>query len=170
MAAAQGWHPGRILQEVKREERRTRDGQTISDWLEQEEPKAAKGPVYTLEVSILHGDLRFSKYPVAVGHYDGDGIVSAEKYLDRLLDGRLTDRLGMRLYPGPVGTAEVIYGAKDSTPGGALVIGLGDMGSINTSVVEQGVTTAALRNALAIAEETGKKRDRSLVPQVSARC
>ena len=143
---------------MKREERRARDGQTVADWLEQEEPKAAKGPVYTLEVSILHGDLQFSKYALAVGHYDGDGIVSAEKYLDLLLDGRLSDRFGMRLYPGPVGTAEVIYGAKGSTPDGALVIGLGDMGGINTTVVEQGVTTAALRHALAIAERPGKKR------------
>jgi tetratricopeptide (TPR) repeat protein len=149
-----------FFREVRREEGRARDLRTVSDWLEQEEPKALKGPVYTLEVSILHGDLRFSRYPVAVGHYDGDGIVSAEKYLDRLLDGRLTDRVGMRLYPGPVGTAEVIYGAKDSTPGGALVIGLGDMGSINTAVVERGVMTAAVRHALAVAEQLDGKRER----------
>ncbi len=150
-----------FFKEVKREESRGGDAKTVSDWLEQEEPMAAKGPVYTLEVGILHGDLRFSQYPVAVGHYDGDGIVSAEKYLDRLLDGRLTDRLGMRLYPGPVGTAEVIYGEKNSLPGGALVIGLGEMGSINTEIVEQGVTTAALRHALAVAEQaTPKQGDR----------
>ena len=152
--------PDEFFRELKREEARTRGLQPVSDWLEQEEPKAVKGPVYTLEVSTLHGDLRFSRYPVAVGHYDGDGIVSAEKYLDRLLDGRLTDRLGMLLYPGPVGTAEVIYGAKGSTSGGALVIGLGDMGSINTGVVERGVTTAALRHALAVAEQPDAREGR----------
>lgn len=151
-----------FFRELKREEMRARDLNTvpINEWLEQEEPMAIKGPVYTLEIGILHGDLRFSQYPVAVGHYDGDGVVSAEKYLDRLLDGRLTDRLGMRLYPGPAGTAEVIYGAKGSLPGGALVIGLGDMGSINSEIVEQGVTTAALRHALSIAEQSPAQQGR----------
>jgi hypothetical protein len=144
---------------VKREQSRSRDGQPIAEWLEQEEATVA-GPVYVLEVSILHGDLQFAQYPVAVGHYEGDGIVSAEKYLDRLLNGRLADRLGMRLYPGPVGTAEVIYGEKGSTPGGALVIGLGDMSTLNTEVVKQGVTTAALRHALAIAEQPVDRRRR----------
>ncbi|HKP73141.1 MAG TPA: CHAT domain-containing protein [Pyrinomonadaceae bacterium] len=147
-----------FFREVRREERGARDGQTVSDWLEQEEMATAEVPVYNLEVSMLHGDLRLARHPVVVGHYDGDGIVSAEKYLDRLLDGRLTDRLGMRLYPGPVGTAEVIYGEKDSSPGGALIVGLGDMGSINSEVVERGVMTVALRHALAVSEQPASEQ------------
>ncbi|HKP87135.1 MAG TPA: hypothetical protein VJZ26_13615, partial [Blastocatellia bacterium] len=147
--------PAEFFREVKREEGRTRGGQPVGEWLEQEEPMTAAGPLYSIQVSVLHGDLRHTHYPVAVGHYDGDGIISAERYIDRLLDGRLTDRIGMRLYPGPVGTAEVVYGSKDSKLSGAMVIGLGEMGEINTDVVKQGVTAAALRHAVTLAERPG---------------
>ncbi len=145
--------PAENFREVQRSVSYTRDGQTVSDWLEKEEPIAVAGPVYTLRVRVSHGDLRHARHPVAVGHYDGDGIVSAEKYLDRLLDGRLADRLRMRLYPGPSGTAEVIYGPRGSAPRGAMVIGLGEMGEISASVVRRGVTVAALRHALSVAEQ-----------------
>jgi CHAT domain-containing protein len=141
------------FREVFRDVSNARGEATVSDWLEKEEPAAAAGPVYTLTVKLSHGDLRHAKHPVAVGHYDGDGIVSAEKYLDRLLGGRLADRLRMRLYPGPVGTAEVIYGGRGSAPRGALILGLGEMGEINADVVRLGITTAALRHAISIAEQ-----------------
>ena len=35
-----------------------------------------------LRVSVMHGHLKFADWPVMVGHYKGDTIVSAEKVLD----------------------------------------------------------------------------------------
>lgn len=124
----------------------------ITAWLEKPEPPGAVES-YELRVTVSHGDLRHAKYPVAVGHYDGDGIISAEKYLDRLLDGRLANRFGTKLYPGPVGTAEVVLAPEGRTPRGALVIGLGDMGDISVDAVRQGVLTAALRYAVDVLEQ-----------------
>jgi len=40
----------------------------------------------------MHGHLKFADWPVLVGHYKGDTIISAEKVLDAELDGRLTHR------------------------------------------------------------------------------
>lgn len=108
-----------------------------------------------LRVSVSHGNLRHSSLPLAVGHYAGDTIVSAEKVLDRELGGALSERYRLGLYPGPKGTFEVVL-APGSTPPGALVIGLGDLGELSAAAVTQGVTRAALRYALKVAERPAK--------------
>jgi CHAT domain-containing protein len=125
---------------------------SITEWLEKEEPMAPTDVEYELRVSVAHGDLRHARYPVAVGHYEGDGIISAEKYLDILLGGRLANRYGMRLYPGPVGTAAVVHAPAGQKVAGALVIGLGEMGQINADIVREGVTAALLQYALSVME------------------
>lgn len=113
---------------------------------------------YTLLISISHGDLRLAKYPLAVGHYDGDTIVHAEKRLDGQLGGRLTELFNLYLYPGPEGTAEVIN-LPHAKPPGALVIGLGDVGEIKPALVRNGISNAVLRYAMAVLNETRNKRD-----------
>lgn len=107
---------------------------------------------YPLTVSVTHGDLRMVRYPVIVGHYQGDSIVSAEAVLDRRLANRLSHRFQMGLYPGPAGTVEVIRSPK-SLPPGAIIIGLGHVGSVTPEVIRRGVAAAALRYALQIVEE-----------------
>ncbi len=114
-------------------------------------------PEYTLQLSVVHSDLRLAKYPVAVGHYHNDTIVSAEEYLDKRLNGELSKRYRMNLYPGQVGTAEVIHGDENSHPPGALVIGLGEVGEVTLEKVRLGVTTAALRYALEVAEKATRE-------------
>ena len=136
---------------IVRETRVARDGR-VEEWLEAEARPVEAFESYTLRVSVSHGDLRNSKYPVAVGHYDGDGIVSAEKYIDYQLGGRLSKRAGMKLYPGPIGTAEVIMGGEAAAPAGALIIGLGEMNQLSPEAVRTGVTTAALRYAAHVYE------------------
>ncbi len=126
--------------------------ESVSDWLEQEEPMIVTGINYDLRVSVTHGDLRHAKHPVAVGHYDGDGIISSESYVDHLLGGRLANRYGMRLYPGPVGTAAFVNAPAGQTFAGALVIGLGEMGDLSADVVRRGVMTATLQYALDVLE------------------
>ena len=52
--------------------------------------------VYPLTVSVLHSHLRQADYPVAIGHYRDDTIVSAEAALDVALGGRLEPPAGSR--------------------------------------------------------------------------
>lgn len=140
--------------EVQRVARSTRGGdQAEVHWLEAEDPLP---PPYTFQVGMLHGDLRYAAHPVAVGHYNDDGIISAEKIIDGLLGEPLSRRHEMRLYPGPVGTSEVILAPPGSPIKGTLVIGLGDVGDINMEAVRQSVSAAALRFALAVLERSSK--------------
>jgi pimeloyl-ACP methyl ester carboxylesterase len=116
----------------------------------------AADSAYTVQVSVMHGHLRYAKYPVAVGHYTGDSIVSAEYILDKRLGGRLSARHSLNRYPGPKGTCAVITVEPDHQPPGALIIGLGEVGEIRANVVRQGITTAALEYALAVAERPAR--------------
>ncbi|HLH42397.1 MAG TPA: CHAT domain-containing protein, partial [Bryobacteraceae bacterium] len=105
-----------------------------------------------LRVKITHGHLRDARHPVIVGHYAGDGIVSAEAALDRQLGGRLSARFHMDLYPGTPGTVEIVR-APGCHPAGAIVIGLGEVGEITAAKVRQGVLEACLQYALMKADD-----------------
>ena len=76
------------------------------------------------------------------GHFINDGILYAEKAIDYNLKGVLMERYLLGIYPGEIGTSEVIItGQKDFN--GAIIVGLGEPGSLTayqlSLSVEQGV-------------------------------
>ncbi len=95
-----------------------------------------------IRVYVSHGDLRFASYPVMAGHFSGDAILYAEKAIDNNLNGRLSHRHALGLYPGEIGTNLYEAGKAETFPG-ALIIGLGEFGSLTsfqlTRSVEQAV-------------------------------
>jgi CHAT domain-containing protein len=112
-----------------------------------------------INLRAKHGHLREAEYPVAVGHYLGDGIVSAEKVLDQQLNGRLSENFQLDLYPGRDGTAEV-FESPESLPPGALVIGLGEVGEIGAEKIRRGIAAAVLRYALVRLRNANPESDR----------
>lgn len=111
---------------------------------------AAIGSV--IEVSVRHGDLSYARFPVLVGHYAGDTIVSAEAALDRRLQGALTRRVDIGLYPGRAGTHAVFFNEDpERSPKGAIVVGLGQVGELSPTRLETGVRDALLEFALQLA-------------------
>jgi tetratricopeptide (TPR) repeat protein len=110
-------------------------------------------PQPALRVWVSHGHLRHAQYPLIIGHYKDDSVVSAEKTLDRALDGRLTTRFAMGVYPGPDGTAEIMITPANKPPG-ALVIGLGAVGELTQEKLRRAVTNAVLRYSLAVTDST----------------
>ena len=109
-------------------------------------PKPREAPV---RVRVVHANLALARHPVAVGHYAGDTIISAEAHLDRALDGELTRRHLLGLYPGPVGTSALFTNPRlhqdpPPSPLGAIVIGLGTPGSLNGSTLSRAVSRAML--------------------------
>ena len=105
-----------------------------------------------IEVSVRHGDLAYARFPVLVGHYLGDTIVSAERALDQRLNGALTRRLDIGLYPGRAGTHAVFFNEDpDRSPTGAIVVGLGQVGELSPTRLETGVRDALLEYALQLA-------------------
>lgn len=100
-----------------------------------------------LNVEVFNGDLKWAKYPVMVGHFKHDGIVSAESAIDRYLNNKLSERHLMGFYPGEIGDQDIIYDPKNS-PIGALVIGLGDKDDLTGYNLAKSVEKAMLKYAV----------------------
>lgn len=119
-----------------------------------------------ITVVVAHGNLGFARHAVAVGHYTGDTIISAERHLDRRLHGALSARLDLGRYPGPLESSAVFINPllasdPDVTPKGAIVVGLGQVGRLSAATLTRTFTKALLefvlqsRAALPRAETTG---------------
>ncbi len=116
-------------------------------------PEAPSGPKRQIKVSVAQGNLGFAKYPVMVGHYQGDTLISAEAQLDRYLDGRLAERHRLGRYPGPIETSAVILNPT-AQPGGAIVVGLGEVGQLTPNQLARSVKHALIEYAIAQADST----------------
>lgn len=102
-----------------------------------------------IQLKVIHGHLAFARYPVLVGHYNGDTLAGAEAQLDRALERRLSQRRSLGLYPGPIGTNTIVL---DDTqrPRGAVVVGLGEAASLSLGGLRRTLRQGML--ALAAAE------------------
>ena len=110
--------------------------------------------VYPLTVSVLHSHLRQAEYPLAIGHYRDDTIVSAEAALDVALGGRLSRRLDLDVYAGATGAVEILS-VPGAHPPGAIVIGLGEVGDLTPEKLVRLVANAAVRHAVRVADTSG---------------
>jgi transcription initiation factor IIF auxiliary subunit len=97
-----------------------------------------------VNVTVSNGHLQYAAYPLMVGHFLNDGILSAERSIDEQLDHELSKRHRLGIYPGPIGTSNVLISENQGAFRGALVIGLGKQGELTgyqlTRTVEQGIT------------------------------
>lgn len=104
---------------------------------------------HVLKLSVCNGDLKYAAYPVLAGHFTGDGILYAEKAIDFYLKGALSERHRLGLYPGPVGSSEVVLSFAPGDFKGAVIVGLGDFGTLTAfqlaKSVEQGTCNYLLK-------------------------
>ncbi|MDK3071550.1 CHAT domain-containing protein [Sedimentitalea sp. JM2-8] len=115
--------------------------------------KKEQKPVH---VSLLHGNLRFASYPLAVGHYIDAPMMGAEEALDESLDRELSKVRDLGLYPGEIETCEVIL-REDQSPKGAVVIGLGTLGTLSPGGLKDSFRQAVLRYCLIVRERRKEK-------------
>lgn len=99
-------------------------------------------PNQQVSISITHGDLGHAAYPLIVGHFEGDGIVEAEKVLDRKLNNYLSLRHATNNYPGAINTHEIVLRKPDCA--GAIIVGLGDFGTLTENLLSQTLRQALL--------------------------
>ena len=104
-----------------------------------------------IKVSIKHGDLRYARNPVLLGHYQADSIVGGERNLDECLCGKLSERRRLGLYPGPIETTDMVLD-EDATPPGAIIVGLGAVGSLSTGELRRTIARGLVNYALLAAE------------------
>jgi CHAT domain-containing protein len=106
-----------------------------------------------IQVSVVHGNLAYASAPIAVGHYLGDAIMSAEQHLDRVLGGVLVRRLQVGLYPGALETSAVFLhpgwaADRHVSPKGAIVVGLGPVGRLGAAALMRTFSRALLEYVL----------------------
>jgi len=115
-----------------------------------------------IRVSVSHGDLKYAKFPVLAGHFEHDSILTTEKAIDNQLNGELSRLLRMGLYPGPIGTNQVVLAEKNfETPfQGGVIVGLGVPGELSSYQlmisIEKGVSRyLTIRNQSEDSSEEG---------------
>ncbi len=104
-------------------------------------------PVSEFNVKVINADLEMASFPVMVGHFFMDLILSAEKALDDYLNGRLSQRLGIGYYPGKVGESEIFFNLK-TQPKGAIICGLGAPEKLTSFLLAKTVKLATLKYAM----------------------
>lgn len=108
-----------------------------------------------IRVKVVHGSLEFASYPILVGHYSGDTLVSAEAALDRHLGGRLLASLRLGLHPGEINTAQ-FFPNDGRKPKGAIVVGLGEVGSLTPGALESAVSRGIRTYTTSQVDEQGQ--------------
>jgi hypothetical protein len=89
-----------------------------------------------IKLDVVCGHLAFARYPLLVGHYSGDTFAGTEARLDQVLEGRLTARRRMGLYPGPIGSSMIVLDPK-ARPPGAVVVGLGEPAQLSAGTLRR---------------------------------
>jgi len=140
----------------------SRGGEIISEVFESSEPlydseavvkaifdtqQKSEPETESFNIKVIHGDLKVSAYPVMVGHFFMDLILSSEKALDAYLSNRLSQRLGIGYYPGKIGESEVFFNLN-TQPKGAIVCGLGASGTLTSYMLSKTVKQAVLKYAM----------------------
>ncbi len=111
-----------------------------------------------IEVSVTHGDLSFTRNPVAVGHYVGDSLIGAEKALDWCLGSALSESRYLGIYPGAAGTEKYFRNQSEQLPPGALVIGLGAVGRLSPGLLRNAFLKAILIYVTSLREKSEHKK------------
>jgi hypothetical protein len=117
-----------------------------------------------LDVEVLNGNLSFVAEPLFVGHYRSSELTGTEAAVDRMLGGAMKTALEVGLYPEARGKQSVFVNtARDPLnpwrpprPRAAVVVGLGDEGTLREADLVHGVTQAVLAWAQRLAEERGE--------------
>lgn len=101
-------------------------------------------------VTIEHGDLRLQSGAIAVGHYDGAPLISAEKALNEILNDSLQMHRTAGIYPASIGTSELFFDNDLSRfgPNAGLIVGLGQFGFLTPQYLKRTLTHGLIRFAL----------------------
>ncbi|HEX8603059.1 MAG TPA: CHAT domain-containing protein, partial [Pseudoduganella sp.] len=111
-----------------------------------------------LLVKVHHGDLRFIRAPLLVGHYKSMTLTGAEAVIDGLLGNRMSKALRAGVYPEREGSFQIFENGRHThagrrkqryipRPRAAVVVGLGEEGKLSTQVLSYTVRIGVLAYA-----------------------
>jgi len=107
-----------------------------------------------LEVSLASGHLKYARFPVMVGHFQQDNIVSAEAVINYLLDSKLKERWDAGLYPGEIGSHLLVLNPVGALFAGCCVVGLGYPEALTPALIGETVRKGALNYAFYVRDNT----------------
>lgn len=95
-----------------------------------------------LTIRVHHGDLRFVKAPLLLGHYQSGTLSGTEAVVDTLVNGRMAKALRAGVYPERLGSFQIFEnghyhhaGRRKQRliprPRAAVIVGLGEEGKLN---------------------------------------
>ncbi|WP_431213615.1 DUF7379 domain-containing protein [Puia sp. P3] len=111
--------------------------------------------VLPVKVSVAHGDLKYAEYPVLAGHFEYDSVLYAEKRIDQLLGGQLEERNKLGIYPGALGTCDVLLTYKEDGFQGAIIAGIGQQDKLTAFDLARTAEQAASKYLLIV---NGRKK------------
>ncbi|PZX52093.1 lecithin:cholesterol acyltransferase [Algoriphagus ratkowskyi] len=131
---------------------------TILGIVEQEAKWQEEKPVL---ISVSHGDLKYAKFPVLAGHFKFDAILTTELAIDRQLSGELARLHGLGLYPGDIGSNQVVLNEDYSktTFKGGVIVGLGVPGELSGFALMKSVEKGVARYLTIRKENANSQRD-----------
>ena len=108
----------------------------------QNKKKDPVGSRVPISVTVSNGDLSYASFPVLAGHFNNDGILYAEKVIDANLNGMLSAKHKLGLYPGDIGSNEIFMDCTNNFAG-AIIVGIGEAENLTAhqlaKTTEQGV-------------------------------
>ena len=140
--------------------------QYINNIFDTEYSKPGKKKQLRIMITVSNADLKWSKFPLMVGHFQKDGIVSAESTLDYYLKGKLTERHRMNFYPGKIGEQTIVFDL-DNYPKGGIIIGLGNKDVLTGYELAQSVQKSVLKYALLVRDNFSNKKMASRLNGIS---
>jgi tetratricopeptide (TPR) repeat protein len=117
-----------------------------------------------LAVSIYHGDLRFIRQALLVGHYQSLSLTGSEAVVDQLVKGRMSKALRAGIYPARVGSYQIFENERHSNfgrqkpryvprPRAAIIVGLGEEGKLDAQRLSFTIRNGLLAYAERLAED-----------------
>ncbi len=114
-----------------------------------------------LRVTVLNGNLSFIRQPLLVGHYRAAALTGTEAVVNRLVGGAMQAALNAGLYPDAVGTHQIFVNTwrqpdnpwRTPRPQGAVVVGLGDEGTLTEIRLRDSVRQATIAWAQRVVED-----------------
>lgn len=125
--------------------------------------RRARAKSAALSVTVLNADLKFIRQTLLIGHYHALTLSGAEAVLDRLVGNSMRQALATGLYPDAVGSHQIFGNLRQdpdnrlqmARPQAALVVGLGEEGTLSTTSLAFSVRQAVLAYAQRLSEQAG---------------
>ncbi|HTO16497.1 MAG TPA: CHAT domain-containing protein [Edaphocola sp.] len=132
-----------------------------------DQPKDSIKKQEPIKISVLNADLKYTHYPVMVGHFKGDGLFSAEKALDHYLNGKLSERHRLGYYPNEIIESEITYNGA-TQPKGVLIIGLGIQSDLTSYQLSLSVEKAVIKYAFFFRDNYELAKNKKYAKGISA--